>query len=75
MTFSISVTEAFLSHSTKINATLQKTTILHPILRYLLQIARQKAVVFTEGVRDFLQSLPANAGVKPWNNGVQTVVR
>jgi hypothetical protein len=75
MTFSISVTVDFLSHSTKINAVLQKTTILHPILRLLLQIASQKAAVFTEGVRYFLQSLPANSGVKPWNNGVQTVFR
>ena len=75
MTFSMSVTEAFLSHSTKTNAALQKTTILHPILKYLFQIASQKAAVFTEGVGDFLQSLLANAGVKPWNNGVQTVFR
>lgn len=49
--------------------------ILLTILRFILQIARQKAAVFTERVRDFLQSLPANAGVKPWNNSVQTVFR
>jgi hypothetical protein len=49
--------------------------ILLTILRFVLQIARQKAAVFTERVRDFLQFLRANAGVKPLNKSVQTVFR